>query len=199
MPQGTRVFIAMTVPDPLGRKLSQLQAELAPQVRDCRWSSALPFHATLAFLGDVPDPDLNAIYREVASAVASVEPVQIELKGLGAFPSAKKPRVIWVGMTAFNLKPVLDLQGSVVHALARIGRCFDDKPFHPHVTLGRRKHGRSGPGDLTGLIEHYQLWSAGEFTLTEIHVFASVLGPTGSVYEVLACCPLHAKKNEGSA
>ena len=75
-------------------------------------------------------------------ATASIEPFEIEVKGLGAFPSAKQPRVIWAGVTALNLKPLLDLQESIVNSLARIGHRPDDQRFHPHVTLGRIKHRR---------------------------------------------------------
>ena len=68
MPECTRVFIAIAVPEPLERELARLQAELAPAVPGCRWASALPFHLTLAFLGDVPDSDLSAICQVVAAS-----------------------------------------------------------------------------------------------------------------------------------
>ena len=61
MPECTRVFIAIAIPEPLERELARLQAELAPAVPACRWTSALPFHMTLAFLGDVPNSELSAI------------------------------------------------------------------------------------------------------------------------------------------
>jgi RNA 2',3'-cyclic 3'-phosphodiesterase len=153
MPDCTRTFIAIAVPEPLERKLARLQAELAPAVPGCRWTSTLPFHLTLAFLGDVPNSDLSAICQVVVASAASIEPFEIEVKGLGAFPSAIRPRVIWAGVTALNLKPLLDLQESIVSSLGRIGHRPDDQRFNPHVTLGRIKHHRNGPGDLTGLIE----------------------------------------------
>ena len=130
-------------------------------------------------------------------AAGSIEPFEIEVKGLGAFPSAIRPRVIWAGVTAPNLKPLLDLQESIVNSLARIGHRPDDERFHPHVTLGRIKHQRHGPGDLTGLIERHRLWSAGPCTVAEVQVFASTLGPTGSAYKVLGRGPLVGKKTEG--
>ncbi len=53
MPECTRTFIAIAVPDAVERELARLQDALAPEVPGCRWTSALPFHVTLAFLGDV--------------------------------------------------------------------------------------------------------------------------------------------------
>ena len=131
MPECTRVFIAIAIPEPLERELARLQAELAPDVPGCRWTSALPFHLTLAFLGDVPNSDLSAICQVVAASAASIEPFEIEVKGLGAFPSATRPRVIWAGVTAPNLKPLIDLQESIVNSLARIGHRPDDERFQP--------------------------------------------------------------------
>jgi RNA 2',3'-cyclic 3'-phosphodiesterase len=199
MPECTRVFIAIAIPEPLERQLIRFQEELAPAIPGCRWTSALPFHLTLAFLGDVPNSDLSEICRVVAASAGEIEPFEIEVKGVGAFPSAIKPRVIWAGVTAPNLKLLFDLQESIVYSLAGIGHRPDDQRFHPHVTLGRIKHQRRGPGDLTGLIERNRLWSAGQYTVTDVEVFASTLGPAGSAYDVLGRGPLAGKKTESRA
>ncbi len=55
-------------PSRWSEQLVRLQAELAPEVPGCRWTSALPFHLTLAFLGDVPNRDLSAICQAAASS-----------------------------------------------------------------------------------------------------------------------------------
>jgi RNA 2',3'-cyclic 3'-phosphodiesterase len=199
MPDCTRVFIAIAVPEPLEQQLAHLQGELAPKLPECRWTSARPFHLTLAFLGDVPDSDLNAVCQVVASSTEAIEPFEIEVTGLGAFPSPIKPRVIWAGATATNPKPLLALQESIVNSLARIGHRPDDERFSPHVTVGRIKHQRHKPGGLNGLIERYCLWSAGRYTVTDVRVFASELGPAGSAYGVLGRGFLGGKKTEGPA
>jgi RNA 2',3'-cyclic 3'-phosphodiesterase len=199
MPEYTRVFIAIAIPEALERQLVRFQEELAPAIPGCRWTSALPFHLTLAFLGDVPNSDLSAICRVVAASAGEIERFEIEVKGVGVFPSAIKPRVIWAGVTAPNLKLLFDLQESFVYSLAGIGHRPDDQRFHPHVTLGRIKHQRHGPGDLTGIIERYRLWSAGQYTVTDVEVFASTLGPTGPAYNVLGRGPLAGKKTESRA
>jgi 2'-5' RNA ligase len=199
MPECTRVFIAIAIPEPLDRQIVRFQEELAPAIPGCRWTSALPFHLTLAFLGDVPNSDLSAICRVVAASAGEIEPFEIEVKGVGVFPSAIKPRVIWAGVTAPNLKLLFDLQESIVYSLAGIGHRPDDQRFHPHVTLGRIRHQRHGPGDLTAIIERYRLWSAGKYTVTDVEVFASTLGPTGSAYDELGRGPLAGKKTESRA
>jgi RNA 2',3'-cyclic 3'-phosphodiesterase len=199
MLESTRVFIAIAIPKSLGQKLAQLQTELAPAAPEFRWASALPFHLTLAFLGEIPNLDLNAIGQIAAESARPIEPFELEVKGLGAFPSPSRPRVIWAGVTAPNLNPLFDLQGSLASSLERIGHPPDDRRFNPHVTLGHRKHGRGGSGNLTGLVERYRLWSAGQFRVADVQVFASTPGRAGSVYTVLSEATLVGKKTEGHA
>jgi RNA 2',3'-cyclic 3'-phosphodiesterase len=199
MLESTRVFIAIAIPKSLEQKLAQLQTELAPAVQGFRWASALPFHLTLAFLGEIHNRDLNAIGQIAAESARPIEPFELEVKGLGAFPSPSRPRVIWAGVTAPDLKPLFDLQESLAGSLERIGHPPDDQRFNPHVTLGRRKHGRGGAGSLAGLIDRYSLWSAGQFRVADVLVFASTPGRAGSVYTVLSKGALVGKKTEGHA
>jgi RNA 2',3'-cyclic 3'-phosphodiesterase len=199
MPDCTRVFIAIAVPEPLEQQLARLQSELTPAVPGCRWTSARPFHLTLAFLGDVPDSDLSAICQVVVASVGEIEPFEIELMGLGAFPSTTRPRVIWAGVTGPNMKLLDGLQESIVNSLAQAGHRPDVERFSPHVTLGRIKHQRRGPGGLNDLIERNRLWSAGRYSVTDLQVFASEVGPTGAAYQVLGRGFLVGKKTEGPA
>ncbi len=203
MPQTTRTFVAIAVPEPLGQKLVRLQAELEPLIPGCRWSASQPFHTTVAFLGDVRDRDLNEVCKAVEAGVlagaesGACEALEVRLQGLGAFPSPAKARVVWAGMTAPSLKPLLDLQQSIVRALARAGYRPDDQRFHPHVTLGRIKSSRSGACDLTDVFERFREWTGGSFTVSEITTFASTPGPGGPAYAPLGRARLATKKKSG--
>jgi RNA 2',3'-cyclic 3'-phosphodiesterase len=196
MQQTTRTFVAIEVPESLGQKLVRLQTELAPLVPGYRWTAVQPFHATLAFLGDVKDHDLNEVCNAVEAGTragpdSSAFPAfPVQLQGVGAFPNPAKGRVVWVGITAPDPKPILDLRQAIVHALARTRYRSDDRHFHPHITLGRKKSNRSRGPDLTEVIERFRGWAGGSFTVTEITTFASTLGPAGPAYAALA-------KNDG--
>jgi RNA 2',3'-cyclic 3'-phosphodiesterase len=191
MPQTTRTFVAIAVPERVGQKLVRLQTELGRLIPQCRWTASLPFHATLAFLGDVRDHDLNDVCKAVETgaltrpASNADEAFKLELQGLGAFPSAAKARVIWAGMTAPNLQPLLDLQQSIIAALDRAGYRPDDRRFHPHVTLGRIKSSGASRCDVTDVVERFRGWSGGSFRVAEITTFASTLGPDGPTYAPL--------------
>ena len=100
MPKTTRTFVAIAIPTPQGEKLTRLQQQLAPEIPAARWSASPPFHLTLAFLGDVPDIDLNAVCHAVAEPAGPFLPFDLRLEGVGAFPSPARPRVIWAGLAA---------------------------------------------------------------------------------------------------
>src|SRR4051812_527851 len=113
MPDTTRTFVAIVIPEVLGRKLARLQETLAPTVTGIRWAAPEPFHLTLAFLGDVRNADLSAVCRSVADASAGFEPLDLRIEGLGAFPDAVRPRVVWAGLTGAGLEALAALQKNV--------------------------------------------------------------------------------------
>jgi 2'-5' RNA ligase len=192
----TRTFIAIAVPEPLDRQLTLLQSALASEAAGWRWTSSLPFHATLAFLGDVRNRDLSELGEAVAASAATFDSFELHLEGLGAFPTAARPRVLWAGLNARQPAPLLDLREAIVRAVLQVGYHVDDQKFHPHLTLGRIKPHRGPIGDLTGLVERYRGWSGGHFTVDEVATFASVPGPAGPSYCSLSRAPLAGKENE---
>jgi 2'-5' RNA ligase len=197
MPDCTRTFVAIAIPERLGRTLTACQQRLAPDAPSFRWPSTAPFHATLAFLGDVKNSDLGRLCDSVAAGVGGVEPIEVALQGLGAFPTPQRPRVIWAGLTAAlpALNRLAELQKSVVKAVTHIGyRPVDEERFHPHVTLGRIKSRGARTADLTAVLERHSASLNGTFTVAEVLTFSSTLGPAGPSYAVLGRAPLKCEK-----
>lgn len=200
MREMTRTFIAIPIPDPLGRQLARWQAALAPEIPGCRWveSAGQPFHITLAFLGDVHNSDLNGLCLAVASAAETSSRFELTVEGLGAFPSPARPRVLWAGITADDPDPLHALREAVVHAATQAGYRPDDDRFHPHVTLGRIKSYRGHTSDLTELVRRVQPRSIGSFPVVEVVTYASTLEPGGPGYAPLNRARLKGKKTGAS-
>ncbi len=193
--ESTRTFVAIAIPGPLGQKLSELQDLLSPEVPGFRWPEELPFHATLVFVGDVRNCDLQPLCGAISLAAGRFEPFEVRLEGLGAFPTPSRPRVIWSGLVAPNMKPLMDLRAEIVNAVSVAGYPPDDLRFHPHITLGRIKSGQRGPRDFPRLLERYQSWSAGSFEVVDVITFTSILGPGGPKYTSIGRAPLTANKS----
>jgi 2'-5' RNA ligase len=193
MARTTRTFIAVAVPEALGQKLTRLQTLLAPELPGARWTETMPFHLTLAFLGDVADTELNDVCNATTRAASASQPFELRLEGLGAFPDLVRPRVVWVGAVGAGVAALEALQKDVARAVRDTGYPPDDR-FHPHVTLARLKPGRGASPDLTALVKHYRTWSPGSFTVAEAVVFASTLTADGPQYAALGHGTLPSRK-----
>lgn len=108
-----------------------------------RWVDPDAYHVTLKFLGSVDRDRRGAIVEGLEEAAGSSPSFEVALERFGAFPSARRPRVLWLGVEA---TPELRcLKQDVELALTRRGFEREGRGFHPHVTLGRsRREGRAG-------------------------------------------------------
>jgi 2'-5' RNA ligase len=140
-----------------------------------RWTPAENWHVTLAFLGDVDDAAVPAIASAFCSVLgrASLAPFPLHLSTIGAFPSPRRPRVLWVGgqeqepqfaTAAFALRS----------AFEPLGFHFDDMPL-AHVTIGRTIG--SAP------FRAPRLAATHEMPVTRLALFESVRAPAGVRYE----------------
>jgi RNA 2',3'-cyclic 3'-phosphodiesterase len=178
-----RIFIAIQTPPVLQHALADVRASFEPLPIAFRWVAPSHLHATLKFLGDVPEAKLVAVYHALNRAAAGQQPFGLTARTLGCFPSSRRPRVLWMGLDdpqqgLGNVFQQLD------SALADVGFPLEDRPFHPHLTLARIRHPQSCP-PFIALLSSYQTRCFGDISVDRIEVFQSQLQPTGAVYTVL--------------
>lgn len=169
--------------------LARAQATLGAEATaaDVRWTGASGMHLTLRFLGEVPAAAVPALAEAFGAAVSGHPTVDLEAAGVGAFPSAARPKVVWAG-----IEGSLDaLVASIEHGLVALGHPPEARPFRAHVTLGRVRRPRA-LGVLRAAIEGLGRPRFGAWTAREVVLYRSHLRSTGSVYEVLAQVPLSA-------
>jgi 2'-5' RNA ligase len=196
MPDTTRTFLALALPGAISPKLERLQANLEQGIRQGRLSTPRPWHITLAFLGDVPHEDLLAVCL-AAEDVAALHPrLTLKLQGVGAFPDAARPRVVWAGVAGPDLDALRELQADLAKSLARLGFPGDHRPYHPHLTLGRLNPRRGTSSEISRVLTRFASWSAGPITFTEVVVFSSTLSPDGPEYAPLGRARLVGKGME---
>lgn len=139
------------------------------------------WHATLRFLGEVPDP--APVVETVRPIVAQLRPAPLSVHGLGAFPNASRARVLWAGMHADGLET---LAAALADALPVPREPEPRRPFRPHVTLARL----DPPRDVRSFVETTRDVRFGEGTWSEVFLFRSDLRPGGPVYTRLESFPL---------
>ena len=148
-----------------------------------------PDHLTLQFLGEVPEDRIGAISTALRAAVASQPPFDLTLEGVGAFPSIRSPRVVWVGTTV-GRDAAVRLARAVSEALEPLGFPAERGEFVPHVTLFRVR----SPRDRA---RAEQLLTGAEpappprvVRVAEVLLKASELRPEGAVHRTLERFPL---------
>jgi 2'-5' RNA ligase len=129
----------------------------------------------------VPDPVVPGLVAAAAPAVAATPPMTLRLAGGGRFGPVRRPQVAWTGVEG-DLDPLVALAGRLTAAARDLGLVVEDRPFRPHLTLGRWRPGRPADATLPDRLAGYRgpSWPVGAVRLEE-----SRLGLDGG-YETLA-------------
>lgn len=171
-----RSFLAIPLPEEVRRQALALGDRLAETLPRVRWTSPETLHLTLKFFGDVPEESLETIGEVVLSVARLQPPFQVEIAGLGAFPSPARPRVFWLGVKGDVLAA---FHAALEEALAGVGIPRDDRPFSPHLTLGRSRDRVAAPRTL---LESFRETSCGTLLVDKVILFESRLHPAGAVH-----------------
>ena len=193
-----RAFIAVELPtgarESLGSILQNLQAVVPVGVR---WVRPEGIHLTLKFLGNIGAESVGPISQDMSRCAASINPFDLFLSELGAFPSLRAPRVIWIGLGG-AMDALLGLQVSLEGELERLGYARERRPFSPHLTLGRTREGmpapqRRGVGDdlARASVEISEV-----LPVKEIALIQSTLTPSGAIYTRLFSASLDRNGNK---
>ncbi len=180
-----RAFLAIEPPEDILNEISRLQEKLKREISGrLSWTRPQGQHLTLKFFGDISKEDITTISAAVQKRVVAEQKLNLKIEKMGVFPDAKRPRVLWCGITC-DVERLINLQKKLDGDFAAIGFPAEDRSFKAHLTLARIKD----PRDITGMSEalkKYDSFKAGEFTADKLFLFQSTLSPQGAVYTQLA-------------
>jgi len=145
IPEQIRSFIAVELPEEAKRGLTRLRKELErDEHRFVKWVDPGGIHLTLKFLGNISAKQVTEITEAMKEATQGISPFHLEISGLGAFPSLRQPRVLWVGVGG-EIDKLSRLQQNIDSALAALRFAKEERPFVAHLTLARIREGVSTP------------------------------------------------------
>lgn len=178
-----RLFIALNLPKKERTRIHRAAGQLRERDLPVRWVEPDDYHLTLKFLGDVRTPRTDPIEHVMEKVAAATQPFEVTVKGFGAFPTIRKPRVLWVGAVA---TPELRcLKQDLEWGLAEFGFERETRAFHPHVTLGRAAE-EGGAGAFRGLDDVVaSMDHVSAFTIRSLDLMRSKPTKSGSHYSVL--------------
>ncbi len=187
-----RAFIAIELSPEIAACLAQVIAQLQGRLEGIpvRWMAPENIHLTLKFLGEVSPGNLHLLTDMLQVEADSQNALEISVGGVGAFPKLRNPRVIWVGVEA--PQELFALQRAIEAQTTRLGYAPDERPFSPHLTLGRvaRNASPAEARQIGEALNHSKVGFLGATQVRSIQLFRSDLQPSGAVYTKLFSAPL---------
>ncbi len=180
--ESARLFVAVLLPAEVREALASLIERGKKKGTDVRWTRKENLHITLKFLGDVRERDIPRVEKALQEAAAGAEGFRLCIRGLGAFPSEGRPRVLWAGVGEGS-EELASLASRVEESLRPFGFPKEDR-FSGHVTLGRLRHPEPSPW-FRGWAEEEEMQPL-EVGVRRFWLMKSTLAPSGAVYEPLA-------------
>ena len=168
-----RLFVAVQLPSEVTKSLWAAARELEGHWTGGRLMAPESYHITLSFLGQQPEPRLEAI--AAAMDCCHCPPFRATLGELGLF-AQRGGGVLWRAV----LSPELcRLQAQLAQQLEQAGFALEKRPFQPHITLARRVI--LNPGTAMASLPV----SAQSFGVEEMVLMRSRLSQQGASYQEL--------------
>ncbi len=193
-----RLFLAFDIDEAIRDRISRFIDGVSGFAPDARWMKPESLHITLKFIGEQPDSAVDPIKQAVSEIHAA--PSEMNFRNYGFFPTAKSPRVFWIGVES---GPQLATLAAAIDATrSSLGTEKESRPFSPHLTLARATGASGSPRRTKSdapnrIFQHLQEKLAarpapefGTMTPREFFLYESHLSPKGSKYSKLAAFDL---------
>ena len=183
-----RSFLAIELPAAIKQRLAETNARLKEIPSAFKWVRPDQTHLTLKFFGSISQDLLAQIGEILPPFLAGEKPFSITLRGFGGFPNFTRPRVIWIGLGGEKDR-LIELQKNMDDLLASLGIPREERPFQPHLTLGRNKTKELNLS-FKELLAQWERDESDPFEIREVILFRSDLRPAGPIYTKLKVMPL---------
>lgn len=183
-----RLFFAIMLPPDVQAGLHRLRERLDWLPIRPTWTAQQNLHITLKFLGEVPDPQVADLARDVAQSIHLARPLHLRPDHLVFFPSRGPARVLGIGFSG-DTDPLYRFQSDLEAFCRTRGFPTENRPYTPHATLARIRD---------GLREQHrprieQSWQSlshlPEFEASAYQLMQSILGSRGSTHTPVVTVP----------
>ena len=182
-----RIFLAVFPPPEVQDTAFSVIESLRTRGDGVSWVKRDNLHFTMRFLGEIGEDGAGRVTEAAREAAAATAAFGATLGEPGAFPTARRPRVLWLGLGR-GAAELVGLAKRLEAALARGGFEPEAREFSPHLTIGRVRE--PGPDWTAALRGAAPVAGPREFRVQNLAVVQSQLNPRGSIYTVLENAPL---------
>ena len=188
-----RSFISIELPNVITRSMADLIADLRKTGTDVAWVRPEKIHLTLKFLGNTDDLLIPKIKERTSKKLSHYNAFYIRIVGVGCFPSEKRPRVLWIGVE--NSEDLKNIQKDLDAEVAEFGFIPEERPFSPHLTIGRVRS-QKGIAEMLRRFNEFRTADFGAFEVKSIHIMKSELKPAGAEHTSIAEIPIGTGRND---
>ncbi len=182
MEESLRLFLALDPTPSTVDRLIEASGTVRDVFRRARWVRREAIHLTLHFFGPVPGERAARIDSVVGPVVAETRAFEVEIAGLGVFPTARNPAVVWAGVGRGSRR-VRGLACNLREHLTEAGFPVERRDFVPHVTLARMRRGtKVGRRAVEDALRTFAGRSFGVSPVRELVLYVSELRPEGALY-----------------
>jgi RNA 2',3'-cyclic 3'-phosphodiesterase len=182
-----RTFIAVDFPPGIITKIENIINYFKTKTpnQDFKWVSPENLHLTIKFIGEISPKKLVQVKSIITNAFQAQPAFNISIEGLGMFPNAKQPRVIWLGIT--DGETLTRIHQVIDQALIKVEIGQDQRKFNPHLTIARIQKSTSPDRakKIGETLSQFKVESLGNIRIDAIHLYQSELTPTGPIYTPL--------------
>lgn len=192
--EALRLFIAVDLSADVRTVLRDTQARLQHRRVPVRWVDPDGAHLTLKYLGMVSSDQIDAITTHMHEIAERHQSFTLRTGALGAFPDLQRVRVVWLAVDG-DREALGQLRADVEHTIAPLGFPTEDRPFAPHLTLGRT-HKDVMPQQRAAIgqvLAEITAPLAVTWAVDAVVLFRSDSGPAGTRYTPLVRAALKAK------
>ena len=177
-----RLFIATNFPAVVLRDLNDRAVKLKPRLPAASWVREEAQHVTLAFLGEQPEANVDAVTPALTAALGAIPAFEARLRGCGFFPNGRHARVGWVGL--HPEENFVALANTVREVVSQHGVTLDGGEFKAHLTLMRIRDPWP-PASIDLFTKSLKDYASEPFAVKEVTLFSSQLHPKGAVHTPL--------------
>jgi 2'-5' RNA ligase len=175
-----RAFIAVDLTPEIRERIAEIQSLLGRFSHAVRWVRPESIHVTLKFLGEISAAQQQQIVGIFSAHKSGVTPFRIRVQGIGFFPDARRPRVVWLGIDE-GQESLQSLAQFVEEQTKSAGFPSEERPFSSHVTIGRIKFMPDAKAFSEATVR-FKEHGCGIAEVRQFFLYESQLNRSGAIY-----------------
>ena len=182
-----RIFIGIKLDEPLMEQIEKFLEPIKNINSPVRWVKRENLHITLKFIGEVPNEKFQQIAAVLSQNKFTTDSFDLQITGCGKFGKGNALNILWIGIN--HHKKLEEIYSTLENLLSKGGIAKENRPFNPHITVGRNRKSFNFKS-IIRILEEKQFEFISNLKVSQFQIFKSELTPDGPIYTIMKELPL---------